>query len=229
MGDPHIQKSKAVIMIGLTMLLLCSKMETLAQDDFLITRIVDADTPEVTFFKYSDHNLTIFLFPMIIEIENPTINNITVTYGCSLFPFPQLTTRLANKSQEVFLAFSFEWSVGTYDYVPGVKRDNYSFEMMLYNYPEETETLPMGEYELWFDFTNCSSVPVSVVYQKMTINVSETDMTYFYEYDNSTEIFDISQTVEIPTTETSLNQLVALLLLISNTLLMKLRKKKLRL
>ncbi|TFG11075.1 hypothetical protein EU534_00135 [Candidatus Heimdallarchaeota archaeon] len=196
------------------------------EEDYLITRIVHADTPTTFFFEHSSYIYTIFEFPLIIEIENPTSNNITVTYGCGPFPFPQLTTNLVDKSMEVFLVFSIEWSTGTYNLVPGVKRDDFSFEMMIYNYPEEKETLPVGVYELWFDFTNCSSVPVPVVCQKMIITITENNMTYFYEYDNSTEVFDISQTTETPTTEASLDRIAVSILLTINFVLLKLRKNK---
>ncbi len=226
------QKLISILLVSTVLFGLRNNKETWGEEgDYLITRIVEADTPIVYFFEQSTHNYTIFLIPMIIETENPTSNNITITYGCTPYPFPQLTTNLANKSMEVSLAFTLEWITGTFTLVPGVKRDTFSFEMIIFNYPEEVENLPMGEYTLWFDYKNSSSVPVPVVCQKMIINVTETNMTYFNEYDNSTEVFDINQdteisTTEISTTETSLKQLSVILLLVANTLFLKLRKKK---
>ncbi len=176
----------------------------LSEEEYLIVRIMDADfPPSVGFHEEDSYNFTIFGTYVYLEYENPTSHDITGTYGCSPIPFPHLETNLENKSIELELVFIYEWPAGSLIITPGVHKKSFPFEMLILNYPEGKKTLPLGEYTLWFDFTNCSSVPVPVVTYRMFIDVTNTNITYHFEFTNRTEIYDVSTPTPTPTSTTT--------------------------
>jgi len=164
-----------------------------AEEEHLIVRIVDAKYPPIFRFSEEDtFSYSIFTTYLSLEIENPTSHNITITYGCGPFPFPYLRWDLEDKNIELEHVFVIEWVEGTNDIPPGVRSKTYPIEILVFNYQEET--LPRGEYTVWFDYTNCSSVPVPVVTYKILIKVTEFNVSYHFEYSDSTEVYTIEKT-----------------------------------
>lgn len=156
-----------------------------AEDDFLIVRVIDASYPPSR-AVYEELNLTTFSFTLDYQVENPTHSHIKVTYVCGLYPFPRLKTNLLNKSLEVRQLFIVEMVMGEHIIAPGIKNDRYIFAFDIIGY--KNRSLPQGKYELWFDFTNCSSVPVPVVTEKLIIYIAQTNISYYFEYNNDTRI-----------------------------------------
>jgi hypothetical protein len=166
-------------------LIIISPFQISAEEDYLIVRVIDADYPPSRAI-YEELNLTTFSFTLDYQVENPTHSHIEVTYLCAPFPFPRLKANLLNKSLEVRQLFIVEWVMGEYIIAPGLKNDRYIFAFDIIGY--KNRSLPQGKYELWFDFTNCSSVPVPVVTEKLIIHIAQTNISYYFEYNNDTRI-----------------------------------------
>jgi hypothetical protein len=159
--------------------------EVSADEVFVIIRIMDAQYPP-TMNIYEDWNITRFGFNIEYQIENPTDTNVTISFLCAPFPFPRLQTRLVNKSLSVQQAFFVEWVAGEYTLRPGILNESYEFYFEVENHLKKS--LPLGTYKIWFDYSNCSSCSVPVITEKLVINVSETNITYTFEYNNELHI-----------------------------------------
>ncbi|MHA1202019.1 MAG: hypothetical protein ACTSQ4_05815 [Candidatus Heimdallarchaeaceae archaeon] len=162
-----------------------------SQDEALTVSIIDADYPPFAFI-HEDDNVTFYEIDLVYQVENPTDTDIRVDYACAPYPFPYLRTNLANKSIVVSLGYIIEWVEGTWFIPPGITNDTYIFAIIVEDYAEET--LPVGEYSLWFDYTNCSIVPLPVIVEKLIISVTENNMTYFFEHDNREDIYTFEAT-----------------------------------
>ena len=158
---------------------------TSAEEDYLIVRIVNAKyPPSVTLHK--DYNSTSFEFVLSFQTINPTSSEIVVPYICAPFPFPYLRTNLRDKSLEVKLRFWVQWIAGDYAILPGTINESHFLSFEVFNY--FNKSLPIGTYEMWFDYTNCSVSPVPVVIEKMYVDVTETSITYYFDYNNETRV-----------------------------------------
>ncbi|NPD89586.1 MAG: hypothetical protein HGN29_12775 [Asgard group archaeon] len=165
-----------------------------AAEDYLIVRVVDASFPPLMGVD-EKRNYTLFGFTVDYQIENPTQSWITIDFVCAPYPFPRLKTNLVNKTLEVYQAFSVEWVMGQHTFRPGIKKETYNFYFEIWYHLNKS--LPLGRYELWFDYTNCSTCPVPVVTEKLIIDVSETTIIYFFEYNNDTRVVSPTQTIEV--------------------------------
>ncbi|NPD87574.1 MAG: hypothetical protein HGN29_02555 [Asgard group archaeon] len=162
-----------------------SLLQINAEEEYLIVRVLDAEyPPRVRASEQGDY--TLFSFTLQIQIENPTQSVIQGPYVCSPIPFPRLQTNLENKSLEVSATMVLEGTVGNLSIQPGNRNESKYFGIHVENYVNES--LPLGVYELWFDFTNCSYVPVPVVTEKMFIFVTPSNITYYFEYNDETRV-----------------------------------------
>ncbi|NPD90467.1 MAG: hypothetical protein HGN29_17270, partial [Asgard group archaeon] len=121
------------------------------------------------------------------QTVNPTSSPITIPYVCSPLPFPYLRTNLRNKSLIVKHEFTFQWPIDELTLPPGYYRNRTKY---VYFKVEDylNKSLPLGTYEMWFDYTNCSFSPVPVVIEKMYVDVTETSVTYYFDYNDETRI-----------------------------------------
>ncbi|MHA1952417.1 MAG: hypothetical protein ACXAAM_00570 [Candidatus Heimdallarchaeaceae archaeon] len=180
-----------------------------ATEDYVIVRVMDASFPPLMGVD-EERNYTLFGFTVDYQIENPTQSGITIDFVCGPFPFPRLKTNLVNKTLEVYQAFSVEWVAGQYIIRPGIKDETYSFYFEVHYHLNKS--LPLGRYELWFDYTNCSTSPVPVVTEKLIIDVTETTIAYSFEYNNDTRVVSPKQTIEVANFEIPLYVFSLLLL-----------------
>lgn len=160
-------------------------------DESLIVSIIDANYPPFASI-HEDDDVTFYGIDLVYQVENPTDNDVRVDTWCSPFPFPHLSTNLENESIVIYCVMVLEWPVGTYYIPPGIRNDTFYFEILAENYLEET--LPIGEYSLWFDYTNCSIVPIPVIVEKLIINITENNVTYFFEHDNREDVYTLETT-----------------------------------
>ena len=163
----------------------------MAEDQYLIVRIVDADfPPSVTIF--TDGNYTGFSLRFYMEIENPTSSNIDITYWCSPLPYPHLKANLENQSLETTITSIIEpLAPKNYSMPPGIEERSHPSAIIVFDYEEGQ--LPLGEYEIWYDYTDCSYTHVPVITYSMFINVTEDKISYFYEYNNETRVVSTVQ------------------------------------
>jgi hypothetical protein len=161
-------------------------IKTHAEDDFLISRIIEATYPP-SVNVHKDRGYTSFSFGLEHQTENPSSSSITIPYVCSPIPFPYLRTDLRNKSLIVHHIFHLKWPVDELTIPPGYLRNRTE---SIYFHIEDyyAESLPLGTYEMWFDFTNCSSPPVPVVVEKLFVDVTETSITYYFDYKNESNV-----------------------------------------
>ncbi|MHA1347138.1 MAG: hypothetical protein ACTSVO_12260 [Candidatus Heimdallarchaeaceae archaeon] len=160
-------------------------------EESLIVSIIDADYPPIAGIREGrDH--TIYGVDLVYQVENPTDDDVRLDTWCSPIPFPHLETNMENKSIVVYVVMIFEWPVGTYYIPPGIKNNTFHFEIMVEDYKEET--LPAGEYSLWFDYTNCSIVAIPVIVEKLIIHATEDNVTYFFEHDSREEVYTFEAT-----------------------------------
>ena len=162
-----------------------SPMQINAEEDYLIVRVVDADYPPSVKVQEDKHRTT-FTFFIDYQTENPTSSPINVTYVCGPYPFPYLRTNLRDKSLKATHIFSVQWPAGETSIQPGFRNDSQYLSFRVENYVNES--LPLGTYEMWFDYTNCSSSPVPVITEKMYIDVTETSVTYYFDYNDESRI-----------------------------------------
>ncbi len=155
------------------------------EEDYLIVRIVGAKYPP-SVALHKDDNSTSFQFDLKFQTINPTSSEITIPFVCTPLPFPYLRVNLRDKSLEVKLRFWVQWIAGDITIPPGFRNQSYSLSFEVFDYVNRS--LPLGTYEMWFDYTNCSTSPVPVVTEEMYIDVTETSVTYFFDYNNESRI-----------------------------------------
>jgi hypothetical protein len=157
--------------------------EISGQENYLITRILDAEyPPKINVVEKT--RVTVFSFNIDYQVENPTQSNFTISLGCDIYPYPHLDVNLKDKSLEVGLLVNRNWIVWERNITPGVSNDSYKFEFIVIDYVKDK--LPKGEYTVWFDFTDCCLCSVPVIAEKLVISVSSTKITYSYEYNDET-------------------------------------------
>ncbi len=176
--------------------ILHGSVQVQSDEENLVIRVVDASFPPETSI-FEDENYSAFGFDISLQIENPTSSDIIVYYACGPYPFPYLEANLVDDSLEAELLFIIEWVEGSYSITPGIHDDFYRFVIIVDQYVNEYP--PLGEYIIWFDYTNCSYVTVPVIIEKMRIYVLESRIVYIYEHNNETEIFFIPTTTSTPT------------------------------
>ncbi len=185
------QKVKTILLISTVLLLMGNKQEVIAEEEYLIVRIVDAEYPP-SVYVFTGWNYTGFSLRFYMEVENPTQSEINITYWCSPLPFPHLRTNLENESLEATISTQYEWSYPqNYSMPPGIEQRSHPAAIIIFNY-EETQ-LPLGEYEIWYDYTDCSYTYVPVITQSMFIYVTEDSISYFFEYNNETKVVSTTQ------------------------------------
>ncbi|NPD90308.1 MAG: hypothetical protein HGN29_16470 [Asgard group archaeon] len=193
MQTTHPLKWKAITLLILS-ITLCPSVKISAAEDYLIVSVVDASFPPSMSVK-EQWNFTRFGFAIDYKIENPTQSDIIIDYVCAPFPFPRLKTNLVNQTLEVYQFFIVEWVMGQYTIRPGIRYETYPCYFEIYYHLNKS--LPLGRYEWWFDYTNCSTCPVPVVTEKLIIQVTETTISYFFEYNNETRVVSPTQTIEV--------------------------------
>ncbi|MHA1397677.1 MAG: hypothetical protein ACTSSF_08230 [Candidatus Heimdallarchaeaceae archaeon] len=169
----------------LVFFIIFAPLQIYAEEEHLIVRIIDAEYPP-DILMFNDSYQTLFEFRVQLQIENPTQSIIQGVYVCSPFPFPHLKANLENSSLNIELDVLFEWPIGNFSIPPGT--ENRSAYLDFWISPYQNQHLPTGEYEIWFDFTNCSYVPVPVITKKMFIYVTEINVTYLFEYNNELRV-----------------------------------------
>ncbi len=189
-----------IITIVFTSFILTGSMQVFSEEEYLIVRIVNANFPPRVLINNVNH-FSLFEFETQIQIENPTQSNIKVDYICSPSPFPCLQTNLENKSLSVSLAVYIEGVGGSYNIPPGITSAFAFFAFFIE--PYENEYLPLGNYIFWFDYVECCSVSVPVFTEKLNIHVSQSNVTYFFEYNNSTEVYYLHTPTPTPTPTTT--------------------------
>ncbi len=210
------RRIKAMILISLSLLFLGSKTEMLAEGEYIIVRIVDVDYPPEVDIE-AEYNLTFFAFILYYEIENPTQTPIYMDYLCSPFPFPWLETSLENDSITARIGMGIEWVSGNYEYPPGVYEGSYEFNIELE--PYVNSRLPKGDYTLWLNFTDCCSVYVPVVVEKIHIVSTEEGLQFIFESG------DVTETHNYPTPTNTEESSIGILFLIQSILLIVISNK----
>ncbi|MCG3222211.1 MAG: hypothetical protein H7641_12605 [Candidatus Heimdallarchaeota archaeon] len=171
-------------------------MQISAEQDYLIVRVLDAEYPPSVYIAESNP-YTLFEFEIEFQIENPTQSIIECPVRCSPVPSPYLKTTLQNTSITVYHSVSFYFSYGNFSIHPGIYNKS---EFLVFTVcPYQNNSLPLGEYEVWFDFPNCSSVPVPVVTEKLVIDVTETSVTYYFDYNNESRVVSSVQQTDYQT------------------------------
>lgn len=224
------QKYIAIILISLVFLLIENKQITVANEDYLVVRVVDAEFPYL-YGIYPEANHTIYEFNIELEIENPTNSTITEQFVCGPHPYPQMEAILVDDSISALVLVNHEWVAGEYSYPPGISDKNTYFGMIVENY--ENARFPLGEYRIWYNFTYCSSIQVTVISQALIIKVTEANITFTYEYNNQTEIVStIDPNKSIPTDTTIgfnleiINLFIPLIMIVKYITIKKRKKKK---
>jgi hypothetical protein len=217
----------------LIVLLLFSSIFTIpfqisAEEEYLIVRIIDAEYPPRS-SVHKDENWTGFTFKITYQIENPTPSPIVISFVCGPYPFPYLRTKLQNSSLRVEQGIIIEWVLGEHSILPGRKNESYKFYFAIENHVSDSlpigtyemwfdhvsDSLPIGTYEMWFDYTNCSSVPVPVVKEKLLIKVSESNVTYDFDYNSETRV--VSTLEETSYMKSIFASLIILVLIVKRT------------
>ncbi len=176
-----------IITILFSSLFFTGSLQVFSYEEYLVVSVLDANYPPVYIINSVNH-FTFVQFEIQIQIENPTQFNIRVNYTCSLIPFPCFLVNFENKSLYAIPALFIEWVAGSYNVPSGLSTKISYITFYIHNY--EKEILPLGNYTFWFDYINCCSVPVPVITEKLNIQVARSTITYFYEYNNETVVFD---------------------------------------
>jgi len=185
----QISFSIIVVVSLISLIAIPAEMDTL--DESLIVSIIEANYPPKAGIR-EGRNYTIYIIDLVYQIENPTNDAVRIDYVCAPYPFPYLRTNLDNKSIVIKLGWIIEWVAGSSVINPGIKNDSYPFAIVIEDYKEEI--LPVGEYSLWFDYTNCSIVPLPVIVEKLLISVTENNITYFFEHENGEDVYTLETT-----------------------------------
>ena len=156
-----------------------------AEEEYLVIGIVDANYPP-RIIVYEDRHFTAFSFFVTYQIFNPTSSQITIPYVCAPYPFPYLRTNLRDKNLEVTPLISVEIVAGETTLNPGYKNRSIYIAFNIRNFINDS--LPLGIYEMWLDYTNCSTSPIPVVTERMFVDVTETDITYYFDYINESRV-----------------------------------------
>ncbi len=136
--------------------------------------------------KHVEENFTRFTAIIYYQTVNPTSSAINVDYTCAPLPFPYMRANLRDKSLKVRLKFYVQWIAGDTIILPSTRNASYSLSFEILDYINKS--LPLGTYEMWFDYTNCSVSPVPVVTERLYIDVTETNITYYFDYNNETRV-----------------------------------------
>lgn len=201
MIDLKTQKLKAIWLISLIFLFIGHKQEVLAEGEYLIVSIVDGKYPPIYIVNNRD-DFTFISFEFKVRIENPTQSAIKVDFINSLIPFPCIDISLENESLVVTQALFIEWIAGSLYISPGTS--NKTLESAFYIYHHLEANLPIGTYVFWFNYVNSCSVSVPVITEKIHIQVSETNVSYYFDYHNYTEIYPLpTSTDTVPTNQTN--------------------------
>ena len=190
----HRLKWEIVVLLLISFITLVPN-RTFAEEEYLIIRIVDADYPPET-YVHKDKDNTGFIINVHYQVENPTSSPIIIPYSCGPYPFPYIRINLRDKSLRVIRHYLIEWVAGETTLQPGYRNGSYMIYFVIENYVNES--LPLGNYKFWFDYTNCSTSPVPVVTEEMYIDVTETSVTYFFDYNNETRIVSSLQQTYYP-------------------------------
>ncbi|TFG10126.1 hypothetical protein EU534_01350, partial [Candidatus Heimdallarchaeota archaeon] len=108
MNQRSKQRFKTIILITITLILLTKPLGILAEGDYIIVRVVDAEYPPLTGI-FTESNQTMFEFDIQIEIENPTNSNVEASYVCAPFPYPVMSTVLDDKNITAVVSVNHEW------------------------------------------------------------------------------------------------------------------------
>lgn len=222
-----LQISKRIFILFLISSIALNSFDSVkAEEDYLIVRITDADfPPQVYIYEGVEAEWAFVHIYCTIEIENPTEENIPCSYGCLPTLYPHLEFELEEENNIVELSTVHAWPVGVYNITPGVHERTSLAELYVSNYTEEINYLPAGNYTLWYDYTNCSTVPVPVITYKMFINVNSTNISYSFEHTNSTKIYDFD-TLPTSTINQNFSNIIALITPIILVVIFLRRKKK---
>lgn len=174
-----------VISLILTSFTILAPIQSYAEDEYLVVRIVDADYPPET-YVHKDKDNTGFIINVHYQVENPTSSPIIIPYSCGPYPFPYIRINLRDKSLRVIRHYLIEWVAGETTLQPGYRNGSYMIYFVIENYVNES--LPLGNYKFWFDYTNCSSSPVPVITEKLYLDVTENSVAYYFDYNNETRI-----------------------------------------
>lgn len=166
-----------------------------AEDDYIIIRVVDANYPPKMRVN-EEENYTRFGLDLHYQIENPTQSPVNVTYSCAPYPFPLMNIKLRNKSLEVKQLFIVEWVFGNKLINPGIRNNSIAIAFEIYGHTNLS--LPQGNYEFWLDYTNCSYVLLPVITEKMYIDVTETNITYYFDYNDESRVVSSLQQTYYP-------------------------------
>ena len=126
MKKAKLKKINTVVLFSLFIILMWHYYTILADNDYLIVRIVDADYPPEIYI-HEELNFTLFAFTVYYQIENPTQSTIYVDYICSPIPFPWLEANLIDDNITANLGFGVEWVGGSYECTPGIYEGSYAF------------------------------------------------------------------------------------------------------
>lgn len=178
-------RGKFIILIFLSSFILIP-IQISAEEECIISRIVDAEYPP-SIDVHKDRGHTSFTFTLKHQTVNPTSSPIDIHYVCSPLPFPYLRANLQNKNLTVEHALFLQWPDDILTIPPNdhINKTCYIY-FRIDNY--FNESLPRGIYEMWFDYTNCSTSPVPVIIEKMYVDVTETSITYYFEFNNESRI-----------------------------------------
>jgi hypothetical protein len=180
----HNLRGKLIALIFISSFILIP-IQTSAEEDYLIVRIVDVDSaPKPS--KNIEQNLTLFTIFISYQTVNPTSSEIIIDYSCAPLPFPYLRTNLRDKNLKVRLRYYYQWIAGDTTIPPGTRNASKYFSFDVLDYVNTS--LPLGTYEIWYDYTNCSSSPVPVITEKLYLDVTETSIIYYFDYNNETRI-----------------------------------------
>ena len=198
-----------IVLLLLISSVLFVPIKTHAEEVYLISRIIEAKYPP-NIYVHKDRGYTGFLFVLEHQTENPSSTPITIPYICTPYLFPYLRTNLLNKNLTVNHIFFFQWPISELTIPPNyILNRTESIYLHIDDY--YNKSLPLGIYEMWFDFTNCSNSPVPVVVEKLYIDVTETSITYYFDYNNTNHIVSsLEETAYTTTIFISLSILVIL-------------------
>ncbi|MCG3220199.1 MAG: hypothetical protein H7641_02365 [Candidatus Heimdallarchaeota archaeon] len=196
-----------------------------ADEDYLIIRMTDAEYPP-RIGEWSKKS-SILTLEVDYQWENPTQNNIIVTAHCGPVFFPQVNITFVDKTLFARPLAVIEYVyMGDIEFKPGIRDRSKLIQFEIVNYVNDS--IPLGRYILWFDFTNCSYTAVPVVTEKFIMDVTDENITYTFEYNNETRIVSPKVTLKASSISVSLISsfyVIIVLIHILNARRSKFRKK----
>lgn len=204
------RKIMTIIHICITLFLLGYNQEVIAEEDFLIVRVVAADYPVDS---RVDSDFSSFELSVSLEIENPFPSSVRVDYECAPCPFPYMEINLVNEELNWTPLLIIEGASGV-TYIPtGITEEDALVAFKISGY--RNTQLPLGEYRFWWNYTACCTVSVPVICQAIIIKVSEVNISYTYEYNNQTDIVTTFENTTNPSsTETTAGFRIEVLVLL---------------